>query len=102
MKVQKQIEEKINIHFQPSYMEVENESHRHASEAGDESHFRVIIVSNIFNGLSLVKRHQEVYSVLKEEMEKPIHALVLHTYDPIEWSKMQKVPASPPCHKKAN
>ena len=43
-------------------------------------HLQVTVISSMFNGLSLVKQHQLVYSALKEELaSEAIHALALKT-----------------------
>ena len=49
---------------------------------GDD-HLQVRVISSEFNGLSLVKQHQLVYSALKEELaSEAIHALALKTETP--------------------
>ena len=49
---------------------------------GDD-HLQVTVISSEFNGLSLVKQHQLVYSALKEELaSEAIHALALKTKTP--------------------
>ena len=49
---------------------------------GDD-HLQVTVISSVFNGLSLVKQHQLVYSALKEELaSEAIHALALKTETP--------------------
>ena len=49
---------------------------------GDD-HLQVTVISSKFNGLSLVKQHQLVYSALKEELaSEAIHALALKTETP--------------------
>ena len=46
-------------------------------------HLQVTVISAEFNGLSLVKQHQLVYSALKEELaSEAIHALALKTVTP--------------------
>tara|TARA_A100001388_G_C28591256_1_gene413549 strand:- start:105 stop:335 length:231 start_codon:yes stop_codon:yes gene_type:complete len=46
---------------------------------GDD-HLQVTVISSEFNGLSLVKQHQLVYSALKKELaSEAIHALALKT-----------------------
>ena len=46
-------------------------------------HLQVTVISSEFNGLSLVKQHQLVYSALKEELAtEAIHALALKTATP--------------------
>ena len=49
---------------------------------GDD-HLQVTVISSEFNGLSLVKQHQLVFSALKEELaSEAIHALALKTETP--------------------
>ena len=56
--------------------------------AGDDGvHFEAIIVSDQFEGLSLVKQHQLVYKSLGDSMGGAIHALSLKTLTPSEWEK---------------
>ena len=46
-------------------------------------HLQVSVISSMFDGLSLVKQHQLVYSALKEELaSEAIHALALKTESP--------------------
>ena len=46
-------------------------------------HLQVTVISSEFNGLSLVKQHQLVYSALKAELaSEAIHALALKTQTP--------------------
>ena len=46
-------------------------------------HLQVPVISSMFDGLSLVKQHQLVYSALKEELaSEAIHALALKTESP--------------------
>ena len=46
-------------------------------------HLQVTVISSKFNGLTLVKQHQLVYSALKEELaSEAIHALALKTETP--------------------
>ena len=48
-----------------------------------DDHLQVTVISSEFNGLSLVKQHQLVYSALKEELaSEAIHALALKTETP--------------------
>lgn len=61
-----------------------------------ESHFKMTLVSEDFNGVNKVKRQQAVYRALAEFMPQ-FHALALHTYSPEEWAELVKAPASPKC-----
>ena len=46
-------------------------------------HLQVTVIASEFNGLSLVKQHQLVYSALKAELaSEAIHALALKTETP--------------------
>ena len=46
-------------------------------------HLQVTVISSEFDGLSLVKQHQLVYSALKTELaSEAIHALALKTQTP--------------------
>lgn len=81
--------------FQPIHLEVINESGNHSVPKGSESHFKVVIVSDRFEGKSRVKRQQEVYASLGSEFAAGLHALSQYTYAPGEWTG--EVPGSPQC-----
>ena len=58
-------------------------SHVEVENFKGNDHLQVTVISNSFNGLSLVKQHQLVYSALKEELaSEAIHALALKTKTP--------------------
>jgi acid stress-induced BolA-like protein IbaG/YrbA len=54
---------------------------------GDGHHFEALIVSNAFEKLSKVRRHQLVYAALGERMREEIHALSMTTLTPSEWAE---------------
>lgn len=95
MKLQATIESKIRQAFEVTYLDIENESHMHSGSA-EESHFKMSLVAEEFEGVSKVKRHQSVYKVLVEEMPQ-FHALALHTFSPKEWGQQPSVADSPLC-----
>jgi BolA protein len=95
--IQSTIIEKLEEAFSPDHLQVINESASHNVPEGSESHFKVVLVSQGFEGQSAVKRHQSVYSVLAAELQSGVHALALHTYLPVEWKKQESVPSSPNC-----
>lgn len=98
MSVQQTIEQKIQQTFQPHFLTVENESHLHSSGRGAESHFKCVVVSDVFNTLRKVQRHQQVYQVLADELNSGVHALALHLYTFEEWeAQNQQVPLSTKC-----
>lgn len=55
---------------------------------GDDGvHFEALIVASQFEGLSLVKRQQQVYAVLNDWIRSGrLHAIALKTYTPNEWA----------------
>ena len=97
--VEKSIRDKLERAFCPRILEVLNESPQHQTTEGAETHFRVLLVSTRFSGLSKVLRHQMVYKCLKEEIEGPVHAFSQNTFTPEEWNKLSSAPATPPCAK---
>ena len=98
MNTQDTIEQKIVEAIPILGLEVINESHMHNVPPGSESHFKVVIVSQEFQGKMPVKRHQLVYALLATELREQIHALALHTYTAEEWrSKGQQAPTTPDC-----
>lgn len=80
--------DKLQAAFQPAWLDVEDESARHAGHPGARSgggHFRVRIVSEKFAGMSALQRHRAVYAVLEADLRSSIHALALETLTPEEW-----------------
>ncbi len=92
------IENKLISRFSPHFLQVINESHRHNVPAGSESHFKVVIVSDLFNDKRSVSRHRDVYQTLSHELDNGVHALALHTFTLSEWDEQQdKALHSPGC-----
>ncbi len=89
MSLQAQIEEKITAALAPEHLEVINESHLHAGhqpgfDGTGESHLRVRIVASAFNGMNRVMRHRKINELLREEMERGLHALAIEAKTPQE------------------
>jgi BolA family transcriptional regulator, general stress-responsive regulator len=88
MSVEATMREKLLGRFQPTRLEVINESHLHAGHRGSpgtgESHFRVLIVSAQFAGKSRLQRHRLVNEALAAELEGKVHALALELRAPGE------------------
>ena len=98
MNVQATIEAKLADAFAPAHLAVENESPNHNVPAGSESHFRVVVVADAFEGRRLLERHRMVNGALADELAGPVHALALHTYTRGDWTKrFGEAPMSPPC-----
>ena len=98
MSVEQIISQKLTAEFQPQALFIENESHRHSSGRGAESHFKVTLISEQFTAMSAVARHRAVYRCLAEELAQGVHALALHLYSPAEWRQSgEQIPASTNC-----
>lgn len=98
MSIQSDIELKLSEGLNLLHLEVVNESSNHNVPAGSESHFKVVVVSNDFEGQMLIKRHRMINEILADELKNKIHALALHTYTESEWKEINgNAPMSPPC-----
>ena len=96
MSLEQQLIERLQ-QLSPSHLEVVNESSGHGGYfPGKESHFKVIVVSDIFAGLRLVQRHQKIYAVAGDLLSLgKIHALAIHAFLPEEWQGQDT--SSPNC-----
>jgi BolA protein len=81
MTVKDIIAKKLQEGFAPEHLDVIDESHLHEGHAGHrpggETHFRVNIVSDGFEGKSRIERHRMINAALAAELAGPIHALAL-------------------------
>jgi len=97
MTIENTLQTKLQAEFSPLFLEIENESHNHGGSS-TTSHFRVVIVSDAFEGLRLIGRHRKINSLLAHELANEIHALALHTFTPKEWeNKGHQATLSPKC-----
>jgi BolA protein len=72
------ITEKLETAFQPSLLEVIDESHKHIGHEGAKTgmgHFKVRINATSLNNLSEIKAHRAIYTSLDSLMKTDIHAL---------------------------
>lgn len=79
------IEEILKEKFNPGFLQVEDDSGRHAGHIGARSgggHYKVVLSSTVFTGLSLMEQHRLVNEALQELFGKEIHALALKTSVP--------------------
>lgn len=98
MRIQTIVENKLADGIHAMHLEVINESNNHNVPPGSESHFKVVLVSNDFEGQNLVARHRVINKLLEDELKNQIHALALHTYTESEWrERFGEAPLSPPC-----
>ena len=97
--IESQIIDVINDKLSPSVLNIINESFMHNVPTGSESHFKLIVVSEVFKDLTNVKRHQLIYRTLNEIMDE-IHALSIHAFDEKEYNANPVVIDSPNCANK--
>jgi BolA family transcriptional regulator, general stress-responsive regulator len=79
------IQEKLARAFAPLSLDVIDEHEGHAGHReGGETHFRVHIVSEAFQGKSRIERHRMVNEALAAELRGGVHALAIHASAPGE------------------
>jgi BolA protein len=82
------IRDKLTAAFQPTRLEIEDDSARHAghagARAGGESHFNVLIEAHAFAGAPKVARQRMVHRALADELAGPVHALSVKALAPGE------------------
>ncbi|CAD6993708.1 unnamed protein product [Ceratitis capitata] len=82
----------------PVHLEVINESYMHNVPKGSETHFKVLVVSEKFNDLTLIKRHRLVNSIVQEKLAGNfVHALSIEAKTPKQWDPNYIVEPSPNC-----
>ena len=93
---QQELTQKLTDAFKPAHLEVVNTSH---GRAEDESHFKVVVVSDVFEGKRLLGRHQAVNkAVMAEDGSLGFHSLEIGAAKtPAEWGVDSAVPDSPRC-----
>ncbi len=97
--VEQHIREALNSKLQPSFVALENESHRHTSRGEAESHFKLIVVSQAFEGKGTLDRHRLVNAAVMQGGQLPCHALTIKALTPEQFEALdqQVVLATPPC-----
>lgn len=89
-RIEQSIKTKLTL-LRPRSLQVINESSKHAGHAGmsdvsqtGETHFRVDVVAECFQGLTPVQRHKMIYTLLAAEMNGGVHALSISAKTPEE------------------
>jgi BolA protein len=95
--VERRIGEKLAAALAPTTLVVENESRMHSVPKGSETHFKVLVVSEAFEGQPLVERHRRVHALLAEELAAGVHALTIRALTPAQAAKSTTPFQSPPC-----
>ena len=71
---------RLSIFFKNSTIEIYDNT-------GDLNHFSILIISDMFNKLSLINRHKIIYNLFKDELTREIHALQIKAFTPQEWNQ---------------
>nr|XP_056708882.1 bolA-like protein 1 [Euleptes europaea] len=95
--VEAAIRAKLQEALQPIHLEVIDDSHMHDVPRGAETHFRVVVASQRFEGLALIHRHRLVNDILQEELAGPVHALSIQAKTPQQWEKNPAAGQPPKC-----
>jgi BolA family transcriptional regulator, general stress-responsive regulator len=82
----------IQDNYDPIHFEIFNDSANHLNHLGQhdgldhESHFKIVVVSEKFKGVSRVDRQRQIHSLLKDEMlSGALHSLSMKLYSTEEW-----------------
>ena len=97
--IENKIKDIINADLSPTVLNIVNESFMHNVPPNSESHFKLVVVSDVFKGKSNVMRHQVVYKTLNNIMDH-IHALSIYAFDIDEYAENPVVIDSPNCANK--
>ncbi len=67
----------------PSYLEIIDDSARHAGHTGSrsegETHFCIRVASEKFSGKTTLEQHRLIYFLLASELQTGLHAVTLET-----------------------
>jgi BolA protein len=80
----------LESRFAPLRLEIEDESAKHAGHAaqkavaGGQTHYRVVMISEAFAGMSRLARSRAVHAALDAEFKSGLHALSLSLNTPAE------------------
>lgn len=88
---EERIGEILTKEFNPTHLKLIDESHKHAGHHGHDgsagSHFRLVLVSDAFRGMSKLQRQQKVCAALKSEFLAGLHAFSQQIYTESEWQE---------------
>lgn len=83
-----EIRSRLQTALSPESLQVEDEGHMHIGHEGAKDgrgHFRVLVVSDRFQGKSPIQRHRLIYQAVGDLMQTDIHALAIDAYTPEEF-----------------
>jgi BolA protein len=84
-----QIESLLREKLSARHVDVLDQSALHEGHPGAQAgggHYHVLVVAEVFEGLSRIAAQRVVYQALADLMESEIHALSMHTMTPQQWA----------------
>ena len=89
MNIEKTISTQLSNLITVSYLELKDSTGKHVHHDNFDGglHLSAIIVSDDFNNLSLLERHQLVYNALGSMIKNEIHAFSMKTFTNSEWKR---------------
>ena len=97
--IESQIVNTLSSFMNLASLKIVNESFMHNVPEGSESHFKIVVVTNDFNNLSIIQRHKLIYKTLDSLMNE-IHALSIHAFNEEEFKLNPVILDSPECANK--
>ena len=82
-----EIKKLITDNLSSAQIEIIDQSQQHSGHGDPNkgSHFSAVIISEDFEDLNLIQRHQKIYKILGKEMGTRIHAFSMKTVTPQEF-----------------
>ncbi len=88
------IQKKLTDALQPTILNIYDDSHQHAHHSAMrgkeavETHFRLEVASDKFEGKKLLERHRMVNEILSDEFKEGLHALqIVKAKTATEWKE---------------
>ncbi len=92
----------LKAKFNPEYLEIIDDTYKHQGHLNtpyhEETHFTVFIVSQDFQAISRLERHQRIMTVLREFFETQLHALSIKALTSAEYQKFFEINGAPQKH----
>ena len=89
MNIEETISTQLSNLITVSYLELKDSTGKHVHHDNFDGglHLSAIIVSDDFNNLGLLERHQLVYNALGSMIKNEIHAFSMKTFTNSEWKR---------------
>ncbi|EEB19328.1 conserved hypothetical protein [Pediculus humanus corporis] len=95
--VENSMKNKLESALNPIHLSIINESYMHNVPKGSETHFKIVLVSDKFENMTLLQRHRLVNSTLEYELQNGVHALSIVAKTPSQWNPEENTAPSPKC-----